>query len=86
MIRNRAESGLGKIDFMTVAARHPIAVPEYADTLKLTASRFAFPAMIDVLAVASAYKLAGPARETVRRIKYNAQIHRTGKEMEPLGD
>ncbi|WP_246672958.1 hypothetical protein [Mesorhizobium sp. B2-3-11] len=71
---------------MTGAARHPIAVPEYADTLKPTASRFAFLTMIDVLAVASAYKLDGSAHETVRRIKYNAQIHRTGKEMEPLGD
>ncbi|PBB35591.1 RpiR family transcriptional regulator [Mesorhizobium sp. WSM3879] len=63
-----------------------MAVPEYPDTLKPTASRYAFLAAIDLLAVASAYKLDGPARETVRRIKYNAQIHRTGKEMEPLGD
>jgi hypothetical protein len=38
------------------------------------------------MAVASAYKLDGSGRETVRRIKYNVQIHRTGKEMEPLGD
>ncbi|TPI24252.1 MurR/RpiR family transcriptional regulator [Mesorhizobium sp. B3-2-1] len=66
--------------------RLTVAVPEYPDTLKPTASRYAFLAMIDLLAVASAYKLGGPARETVRRIKYNAQIHRTGKEMEPLGD
>jgi len=66
--------------------RLTVAVPEYPDTLKPTASRFAFLAAIDLLAVASAYKLDGSARETVRRIKYNAQIHRTGKEMEPLGD
>ena len=66
--------------------RLTMAVPEYPDTLKPTASRYAFLAAIDLLAVASAYKLDGPARETVRRIKYNAQIHRTGKEMEPLGD
>lgn len=63
-----------------------VAVPEYPDTLKPTASRFAFLAAIDLMAVAAAYKLDGSARETVRRIKYNAQIHRTGKEMEPLGD
>lgn len=66
--------------------RLTVAVPEYPDTLKPTASRFAFLAAVDLLAVASAYKLDGSARETVRRIKYNAQIHRTGKEMEPLGD
>jgi DNA-binding MurR/RpiR family transcriptional regulator len=66
--------------------RLTVAVPEYPDALKPTASRFAFLAAIDLLAVASAYKLDGSARETVRRIKYNAQIHRTGKEMEPLGD
>ncbi|CCV04311.1 Transcriptional regulator, RpiR family [Mesorhizobium metallidurans STM 2683] len=66
--------------------RLTVAVPEYPDTLKPTASRFAFLAAIDLMAVACAYKLDGSARETVRRIKYNAQIHRTGKEMEPLGD
>ncbi|TIW41169.1 MAG: MurR/RpiR family transcriptional regulator, partial [Mesorhizobium sp.] len=66
--------------------RLTVAVPEYPDTLKPTASRFAFLAAIDLMAVAAAYKLDGSARETVRRIKYNAQIHRTGKEMEPLGD
>ncbi|TPL04582.1 MULTISPECIES: MurR/RpiR family transcriptional regulator [unclassified Mesorhizobium] len=66
--------------------RLTMAVPEYPDTLKPTASRYAFLAAIDLLAVATAYRIDGPARETVRRIKYNAQIHRTGKEMEPLGD
>ncbi|WP_246671613.1 MurR/RpiR family transcriptional regulator [Mesorhizobium sp. B2-4-12] len=43
--------------------RLTVAVPEYPDTLKPTASRFAFLAMIDLLAVASAYKLDGPARD-----------------------
>jgi DNA-binding MurR/RpiR family transcriptional regulator len=63
-----------------------VAVPEYPDTLKPTASRFAFLAAIDLMAVATGYTLGAPARETLRRIKYNVQIHRTGKEMEPLGD
>ena len=66
--------------------RLTVAVPEYPDTLKPTASRFAFLAAIDLLAVATGYKIDGPARETLRRIKYNIQIHRGGKEMEPLGD
>ena len=63
-----------------------VAVAEYPDTLKPTASRFAFLAAIDLMAVATGYALGPSARETLRRIKYNVQIHRTGKEMEPLGD
>ena len=63
-----------------------VAVPEYPDTLKPTASRFAFLAAIDLMAVAAGYKLDGSARETLRRIKYNIQTYRAGKEMEPLGD
>ncbi|MHA6644913.1 MurR/RpiR family transcriptional regulator [Mesorhizobium sp. A623] len=63
-----------------------VAVAEYPDTLKPTASRFAFLAVIDLMAVATGYALGPSARETLRRIKYNVQIHRTGKEMEPLGD
>lgn len=63
-----------------------VAVPEYPDTLKPTASRFAFLAVIDVMSAAAGYRLGDTARETLRRIKYNAQSHRAGKEMEPLGD
>ncbi len=63
-----------------------VAIAEYPDTLKPTASRFAFLAAIDLMAVATGYALGPSARETLRRIKYNVQIHRTGKEMEPLGD
>jgi DNA-binding MurR/RpiR family transcriptional regulator len=63
-----------------------IAVPEYPDTLKPTASRFAFLALIDLMATAAGYRLGGSARETLRRIKYNVQIRRAGQEMEPLGD
>jgi DNA-binding MurR/RpiR family transcriptional regulator len=63
-----------------------VAIPEYPDTLKPTASRYAFLAIVDLLSAASGYRLDGSARETLRRIKYNIQLHRAGKEMEPLGD
>jgi DNA-binding MurR/RpiR family transcriptional regulator len=63
-----------------------VAIPEYPDTLKPTASRFAFLAILDLLSVATGYKLGTQARETLRRIKYNVLSHRAGKEMEPLGD
>lgn len=63
-----------------------IAVSEYPDTLKPTASRFAFLAAIDLMSVAAGYKLDSSARETLRRIKYNVLSHRAGRELEPLGD
>ena len=65
-----------------------LAIPEYPDTLKPTASRFAFLAAIDLMSVAAGYRLDGAARESLRRIKYNVLSHRGGggKEMEPLGD
>lgn len=63
-----------------------VAIPEYPDTMKPTASRFAFLAIVDLLSVATGYKLGDAARETLRRIKYNVLSHRAGKEMEPLGD
>ncbi|MFT4129072.1 MAG: MurR/RpiR family transcriptional regulator [Labrys sp. (in: a-proteobacteria)] len=66
--------------------RLTVAVPEFPDTLKPTALRFAFLTLIDLMATATGYKLGGSARETLRRIKYNVQIRRAGKEMEPLGD
>lgn len=66
--------------------RLTVAIPEYPDTLKPTASRFAFLAAVDLMAVAAGYRMDGPARETLRRIKYNLQTYRAGKEMEPLGD
>lgn len=66
--------------------RLTVAIPEFPDTLKPTASRYAFLAVVDLMAVAAGYRLDASARETLRRIKYTMQIHRAGKEMEPLGD
>ena len=63
-----------------------VAVPEYPDTLKPTASRYAFLAVIDLLAAATGYTMGANARETMRRIKYAVQTHRPGAMLEPLGD
>lgn len=63
-----------------------VDIPEFPDTMKPTASRFAFLAIIDLLSSATGYKLDGSARETLRRIKYNVLSHRKGNELEPLGD
>lgn len=63
-----------------------VDIPEFPDTMKPTASRFAFLAIIDLISVAAGYRLGAPALETLRRVKYNVLMHRKGKELEPLGD
>lgn len=66
--------------------RLTVDIPEFPDTMKPTASRFAFLAIIDLVSVATGYRLGAPALETLRRVKYNVLMHRKGKELEPLGD
>lgn len=66
--------------------RLTVDIPEYPDTMKPTASRFAFLAIIDLVSAAAGYKLGASALETLRRVKYNVLAHRKGKELEPLGD
>ncbi len=63
-----------------------VDIPEYADPLKPTASRYAFLLIIDLLSTAVGYRLDPSARETLRRIKYTVLSHRKGKVLEPLGD
>jgi RpiR family carbohydrate utilization transcriptional regulator len=63
-----------------------VSIPEFADTMKPTASRFAFLAIIDLVSVATGYRLGASALETLRRVKYNVLSHRKGTELEPLGD
>lgn len=63
-----------------------VDVPEFPDPLKPTASRYAFLAIIDLVATAVGYHLDPGARETLRRIKYTVVNHRKGKVLEPLGD
>ncbi|MEP7239955.1 MAG: MurR/RpiR family transcriptional regulator [Devosia sp.] len=66
--------------------RLTVDVPEFPDTMKPTASRFAFLAIIDLVSVAAGYRIGAPALESLRRIKYTVLSHRKGKELEPLGD
>lgn len=63
-----------------------VDIPEFPDTMKPTACRFAFLAIIDLVSVAAGYRLGATALETLRRIKYNVLTYRKGKELEPLGD
>jgi DNA-binding MurR/RpiR family transcriptional regulator len=70
----------------TCDVRLTVDVPEFPDTMKPTASRFAFLAIIDLVSAAAGYRIGSPALETLRRIKYTVLSHRKGKELEPLGD
>jgi len=63
-----------------------VAVPEDADVMTPTASRFAFLAVVDLLAAGVGYRLGETAQETLRRVKYNLLNFREGEVMEPLGD
>jgi DNA-binding MurR/RpiR family transcriptional regulator len=63
-----------------------VDIPEFPDTMKPTASRYAFLAIIDLVSAAAGYRLDAAALETLRRIKYNVVTHRKGRELEPLGD
>ena len=63
-----------------------VRIKETPDTLTPSASRFAFLAIIDLVAAATGYQLGPAARENLRRIKYNVLSQRQGAELEPLGD
>ena len=61
-----------------------VRIPEYPDTP--SASRIGFVKLLDLLAAATGYRIGAPARETLRRIKYNVLAHGDGSVLEPLGD
>lgn len=63
-----------------------VRVIEYPDTLTPSAARFAHLAILDLLSTATGYFLGAGARETLRRIRFNALLRRPGSSLEPLGD
>ena len=63
-----------------------VGIAEYPDALTPTASRYAFLAVLDLVAAATGYRLGAEARENLRRIKFNIMDARAGKRLEPLGD
>lgn len=63
-----------------------VDVPEVVDLLKPTASRFAFMAVLDLLATGVAYELGAEGQETWRRVKLQLMRARKGEVLEPLGD
>jgi len=73
---------------LAAAAEVPLTVQigEYPDTLTPSASRIGFLTLLDLLAAATGYRIGAPARETLRRIKYNVLARGDGSVLEPLGD
>ncbi len=63
-----------------------VQIEETPDTMTPSASRFAFLAIMDLVAAATGYQLGPTARENLRRIKYNVLSQRQGAMLEPLGD
>lgn len=63
-----------------------VKIGEYPDALTPSASRFAFLAILDVVAAGTGYRLGPEARENLRRIKFNTIGPHTGTGLEPLGD
>ena len=61
-------------------------MPEYPDALTPSASRFAFLAIIDLVAAATGYQMGPLARENLRRIKFNLPDQPGGDMIVPLGD
>lgn len=63
-----------------------VRIAEYPDALTPSASRFAFLAILDMVAAATGYRLGPAARENLRRIKFNIMDPASGDRLEPLGD
>lgn len=64
----------------------PIDLPEQADVLRPSSSRYAFLAMIDVLAQSVATRITASAVATMRRIKHQLIVNRDGDDTQALGD
>jgi DNA-binding MurR/RpiR family transcriptional regulator len=61
-------------------------VPEDSDVLRPSAARYAFLAMIDVLAQTVATRMKAQAVPTMRRIKHQLIVNRDGDDSQALGD
>ncbi|HVW93039.1 MAG TPA: MurR/RpiR family transcriptional regulator [Devosia sp.] len=88
------EYGLARI--VLTRPRSPVAeqadivlgvdVPEEDDILRPSAARYAFLAMVDVVAQAVATRSQAQAINSMRRIKHQFIVNRDGDDTQPLGD
>jgi len=59
---------------------------EHSDILKPSTGRYAYLALIDILAQTVATRIGAPAINAMRRIKHQLVINRDGDDTQPLGD
>lgn len=78
----RAGSPLARAASVTL----PIDLPEGVNIYKPTAARFAYLALIDIVATMVALRLKDSATETLRRIKHQIVAHRDEDDKNALGD
>lgn len=78
----RANSPIAQVANMTL----PIDQPEGVNILKPTAVRYAFLALVDIVATLVAIHVESDATESLRRIKHQVVAHRDGHDSEALGD
>lgn len=64
----------------------PIDVVEHDDILRPSAARYAFLAMIDILAQTVATRMRAQAIASMRRIKHQLVVNRDGDDTQALGD
>lgn len=64
----------------------PVHWHENSDILRPTPGRYAFLAMVDILAQTVATRLGTPAIASMRRIKHQLVVNRDGDDAQPLGD
>ena len=64
----------------------PVDLEEGANILRPTSVRYAFLAVVDILATLVAMRREAPARETLRRVKQQLVTFRDPDDKEPLGD
>lgn len=78
----RSGSPLAKVATVTL----PMDLPEGVNIYKPTAARFAYLALIDIVATMVALRVKDSATETLRRIKHQFVAHRDEDDKDALGD
>lgn len=78
----RSGSPLAKAATVTL----PIDLPEGVNIYKPTAARFAYLALVDIVATLVALRVKDSATETLRRIKHQMVTHRDEDDKDALGD
>lgn len=63
-----------------------IDLPEEEDILRPSSARYAYIAMIDIVAQTVATRMKAPAITAMRRIKHQLIVNRDGDDTQPLGD